>query len=759
MAVNLSLLAGAGWQFFDDNGDPLSGGKLFTYAAGTTTPQVTYTSSSGATANANPIILNAAGRLSGSGEIWLTEGVLYKFVLNDSNNVLISTYDNISGANDGTAIYAALANNSDPTKGDALVGFRQSNSSGNLTGSVGRTVHQKLQEVVSFKDFGAVGDGVANDAAAVLAALNSGAKVVDGQGLTYRLGANLAPTSDRITVQNATFDISTLLAGGSAIGFTGSQGAPVTLTANTLTNSNVVVVGSTAGFAADDYAWLRSNTIFEAGANVTLGQIVKIKTVTSSTQLTLYEEVLYDFTTAASASIAKLSLKQGITFRNVNFIGANTGIQTALDFDKCADIVVDNCSFDYVDYVSILFDRCVNATLTNTSMRYARSAGLSYGVSISNGCYNVKVANCYGEDQRHMVTIGDNDGVSLFVTVANCHAAAQRDAGLDGHSSSDFTVFDGNTIELVTDVLDGIIYQGLNCVISNNIIVGNCRGAIRHQLLPEISSGSAVIVGNTLRNSGGTPATDTGIYIEQSSGNGAPMASVTIANNSINSSALQIGVYVYARTGNISNVNISNNVMSFSSSSFGCHLRADASYSIEDFVISGNIFKTSGVSNIYLLGTTAPNVLNGTIVGNTIKGGANGIRMIQTQNVVETGNYNTGTTRRVFVDTGSGPAWLDRRQSSVVTMIDATYVVADQDEYLIANRTLGTITMTLPPPATWPSRVLNIKTIQAQAVVSASANVQPIDDSVAGTAILPATDGSWAQLVSDGTNWVITQRG
>ena len=176
MAVNLSLLAGAGWQFFDSNGDPLSGGKLYTYAAGTTTPQTTYTSNSGATPNANPIILNAAGRLSGSGEIWLTEGVNYKFVLTDSNDVLIGTYDNISGANDGTAIYAALANSSDPAKGDALVGFRQSNSSGNLPNSVGRTVHQKLQEIVSFKDFGAVGDGVTDDAAAVLAALNSGAK-------------------------------------------------------------------------------------------------------------------------------------------------------------------------------------------------------------------------------------------------------------------------------------------------------------------------------------------------------------------------------------------------------------------------------------------------------------------------------------------------------------------------------------------------------------------------------------------------------
>lgn len=98
MAVNLSPVGGAGAQFFTNNGTPLTGGKLFTYAAGTTTPQATYTTSAGNVAWPNPIVLNAAGRVSGSGEIWLTSGVRYKFVLMDANDVLIATYDNISGA-------------------------------------------------------------------------------------------------------------------------------------------------------------------------------------------------------------------------------------------------------------------------------------------------------------------------------------------------------------------------------------------------------------------------------------------------------------------------------------------------------------------------------------------------------------------------------------------------------------------------------------------------------------------------------------
>lgn len=95
MAVILSPLAGAGWQFFDNSGLPLAGGLLYTYAAGTTTPLATYSNSGGGTANANPIVLDSAGRVSG--EVWLTTGSSYKFVLKTSAGVTIWTNDNIAG--------------------------------------------------------------------------------------------------------------------------------------------------------------------------------------------------------------------------------------------------------------------------------------------------------------------------------------------------------------------------------------------------------------------------------------------------------------------------------------------------------------------------------------------------------------------------------------------------------------------------------------------------------------------------------------
>lgn len=93
-AVNLSPV-GNGFQFFNNDGLPLNAGRIYTYQAGSTTPLTTYTDSSGLIANTNPIVLGTDGRPPST--IWLTEGFFYKFVLKDSSDVTIQTYDNLYG--------------------------------------------------------------------------------------------------------------------------------------------------------------------------------------------------------------------------------------------------------------------------------------------------------------------------------------------------------------------------------------------------------------------------------------------------------------------------------------------------------------------------------------------------------------------------------------------------------------------------------------------------------------------------------------
>jgi hypothetical protein len=93
-SVNLSPLFN-GQTVFNANGSPLAGGQIYTYQAGSSTPLATYTTVNGTIANTNPIILGSDGKLPQ--ELWLQYGYSYKFVVQDVNNVLINTYDNIAG--------------------------------------------------------------------------------------------------------------------------------------------------------------------------------------------------------------------------------------------------------------------------------------------------------------------------------------------------------------------------------------------------------------------------------------------------------------------------------------------------------------------------------------------------------------------------------------------------------------------------------------------------------------------------------------
>ena len=164
MAVNLSPVGGVAAQFFDNSGNPLTGGKLYTYTAGTTTPAVTYTSSNGVTAHTNPIVLDAAGRVPNSGEVWLTDGLQYKFLLKDANDVTIATYDNISGISSastaaGLPFTGFLGQNGTvqdlaDDDGSDWIGYQPPG-----TASTARSAQNKMRDFLSVKDFGALGDG------------------------------------------------------------------------------------------------------------------------------------------------------------------------------------------------------------------------------------------------------------------------------------------------------------------------------------------------------------------------------------------------------------------------------------------------------------------------------------------------------------------------------------------------------------------------------------------------------------------------
>lgn len=97
-------------QFLDENGDPYSGGKLYFYEAGTSTPLTVYKTASG-TAHSSPIVLDTQGRVPDSDGIFLSSASSYKVVLHDSSDVEIFSVDNlVTYAADGSITFANLQN-------------------------------------------------------------------------------------------------------------------------------------------------------------------------------------------------------------------------------------------------------------------------------------------------------------------------------------------------------------------------------------------------------------------------------------------------------------------------------------------------------------------------------------------------------------------------------------------------------------------------------------------------------------------------
>src|SRR5579859_5658743 len=121
-------------HFLTSSGSPNSAGCVFTYAAGTTTPLVTYSDSAGTTPNANPVILNSGGFPSAGG-IWLTSAA-YKFVVKSAGGVncasgsTITTTDGITWVTPLTA-FAGIVSTGDVTLQQSTAATSGANQSSN----------------------------------------------------------------------------------------------------------------------------------------------------------------------------------------------------------------------------------------------------------------------------------------------------------------------------------------------------------------------------------------------------------------------------------------------------------------------------------------------------------------------------------------------------------------------------------------------------------------------------------------------------
>lgn len=297
-------------QFLDSNGNPLSGGLLYTYAAGTTTPLATYTDYGGATPNANPVVLNSRGEAS----IWLSNA-LYKFMLKDSTGALIWTADNIGGE----ATLAALAASS----GSSLIGFINAG-----TGAVARTLQDKGRDIINAADYSTLQQAITAAAG----------KTLEGAGASYTITTALSLPSS-IVIQNVNI-----------IGneFSGNLLTATSVNNVTFRNCKITSAGSYSTVMTFTLcnALFFENCIFNSKYGSSLGSIAL--RFYGSTNVTIQNCQFFDADSFVYLDKSGTTYSDYISVLNSRFehtfLGATNNPTGVYQFN-CNNLLVDGCTF------------------------------------------------------------------------------------------------------------------------------------------------------------------------------------------------------------------------------------------------------------------------------------------------------------------------------------------------------------------------------------------------------------------------------
>ena len=259
---------------------------------------------------------------------------------------------------------------------------------------------------------------------------------------------------------------------------------------------------------------------------------------------------------------------------------------------------------------------------------------------------------------------------------------------------------------------------------------------------------AAQIVGQVALINGGTNASLTAAAggVVYSGASALAISAVGTSGQVLTSAGAGIPIWTTLTTGTVTSVTGTAPVVSSGGSTPAISMAA-ATGSVDGYLTSTDwtTFNNKGSGSVTSVSVVSANGFAGTVATAT------------TTPAITLTTSITGLLKGNGTAISAAVANTDYVPLSTVLTKTADYTIANTDTWIINNKTGSAFVLTFPAASSWTGRSITVKNMQAQLVNSVSSNIVPIGSTTAGTAILLGVVGNWANLVSDGTNWVIMQ--
>jgi hypothetical protein len=480
----------------DASGNAISGAVLYFYATGTTNALATYptyalAATGGAGANTNPVVADANGWF---GRIFLRPDYQYTVVLKTAVG--------------GTTIWTADAVDSSFLNDSSLA--------------------TRIEQIASNPmDNGATGDGVANDYAAVQAAIDNATGVVDLLGKTYKVNSALDLKAG-VTVRNGALDFTSCADTYYVTSYGQSTAYSTLLTANAVAGATTISVASVSGFVAGGTIFLEAPDATYGAAAGRDGELCTIISI-AGLDVTLAAPLNGTYNTADTGYVSVLNMESGVSLEHVTITGSKTATAATMFRGLYAErLTFTGCTFSGIKTAGLQIRQCANVSIDNC--KFTDGSATANGIDINSGGININVSACSFSALQHGIYLGadavDIAGVDRNVVVEgstfeSCSTAGIKAGILSHHLYVGGCIFrvtnpaDGIHLTSIIDVrIGGCTFVGgdygiddttvTGLIASSNYFTGQTTGAIRG------TASAALVVAGSTGNQAGVQATGYG---------------------------------------------------------------------------------------------------------------------------------------------------------------------------------------------------------------------------------------------------------